>query len=383
MQGTMKRIVALALVLVLALAAVVRFRGHDERAWSARRGELRGLALTPSTLRRPWEVRLQSLQERLHAAPRFDEIAGSPHRPVVVLGEGEPRALDELERVWVEGLWNELFGLDAVLSDLRALALDDLSWNGESTRLSFVRECTLALCARAWLALEGGDPAGATLAYADALRFARATDDGTSLALLARVACEQMVLDSVRTALSLGLPARAALDGLAPLLTDWSFAPEAAEARIRRDLSGLVDEDGRWHDATFALDWFAPVEAALALAEEPAAAVAEHGPSRSDADERERRWTLAIEHLHARHARRNVALTALSVAAFREEHGALPATLDALPVETRAAALDPLTGEPLPYARSADGARIGPAAWGQRVEGRNDDERSPYAWRVR
>jgi hypothetical protein len=374
--------IAVAVLLTLVLGAYVGRRAWYERAWQERRGQLLDMALFPGTLRRPWEIRLQGLHERVRTSPRMTEITASPHRPVVTIGDGPPRKLTAAERVWVESLWNELVGLDGVLTQLRSLELDELAWHGESMRSSVAREMTTALCASAWLALEEDDDAGALACWADALRLARATDDGTTLSLITRATSERTVLGAVRAALGFGLSPLAALTELAPLLADWEYTGERAEQRIRRDLASLADTlegEDELGDPGHALAHCRPVEAALSLASEPAATFVARGLR----DGPERQWTVAMQQLHARHAERNVALTALAVAAFREEHGALPASLADLPPRAAELALDPLTGEPLPYARTETGARVGPAAWGTRVDRWSDEERSPYAWRVR
>jgi len=371
-----------AVLLTLVLGAYVGRRAWYEHAWQERRGALLDMALFPEKLRRPWEIRLQALHERVRTSPHMGEISASPHRPLVAIGDEPPRALTPAERVWVESLWNELVGLDGVLGQLRRLELDELVWHGESVRLSVAREMTAALCASAWLALEEKDDAQALACWTDALRLARAMDDGTTLALLTRATSERTVLGAVRNALGFGLSPLAARTELAPLLADWEYSAERAEQRIRRDLAALADTlegAGELSDPGRALVHCRPVEAALSLAPEPAATFVARGLH----DGPERQWTVAMEQLHARHAERNVALTALAVAAFREEHGALPAALAELPVRSAELAIDPLTGEPLPYERTATDARIGPAAWGTRVDRWSDEERSPYAWRVR
>lgn len=96
-------------------------------------------------------------------------------------------------------------------------------------------------------------------------------------------------------------------------------------------------------------------------------------------------WLLSmpISTLHARHAQRNVALTALAVAAFRERHGRFPAALTELDGLAPELTLDPLTGSPLAYARSDSQAEVGPAAWGTRVDVWQDIAASPYVWTLR
>jgi len=379
--------------LVLAGGLFAR-REITERAWEQRRGELLEQALFPEQVRRPWEVRFDALQERLLAAPGFDEVGSSPYRPVVALGAGELRPLDDFERVWVESLWGELHGLDALLVELRRLPLEDLEWHGRPVKLQVLRECVNALCARAWLAVERGEDLRAAESYADALRLARATDDETSWALMSSTACAWIALDSARSALDLGLSPRELRAALAPLLGEWSYSAERAERCIRRDLAALADFDplqgAAWHDArgqhAWALDWLAPVEEALAIARRPVAATRwSTGEPRSteQASSALEQWTLAPRHLHALHARRNVALTALAVAAFREEHGAWPSALDRIADLPGEHALDTLSGAPLAYSADESGARIGPASWGERVEGWPVAGESPYVWTLR
>ena len=91
-------------------------------------------------------------------------------------------------------------------------------------------------------------------------------------------------------------------------------------------------------------------------------------------------WRSGVRQLHAFHAAGNVALTALAVAAHREGHGDWPATLADVADLPREQALDPLTGAPLAYRLTSTGARIGPAAWGERVEIPADLDASPFVW---
>jgi len=138
----MIRRVGVFLGIGLAMAAVLRLAWGElsERAWEKRRDELLELALFPAKIRRPWEIRFDALQERVLAAPSFGEIVGSPYRPVVALGDGAPRPLDDFERVWVESLWGELHALDALLVELRKLPLEDLEWHGRPVKLQVLRE---------------------------------------------------------------------------------------------------------------------------------------------------------------------------------------------------------------------------------------------------
>src|SRR6266850_6193335 len=94
----------------LALVAGVRlaFEELGQRAWAARKRELLALAIYQPRERRPWEIRFDALVARVQSSPRFGEITDSSHRPLVAWGAGEPRVLDDLERMWSEALWNEL-----------------------------------------------------------------------------------------------------------------------------------------------------------------------------------------------------------------------------------------------------------------------------------
>jgi hypothetical protein len=381
----------------LAVAGGARFALVEmtERRWERRREELLGMAVFPPAERRPWEVRFESLAERVASSPRVDEILDSPYRPFVCLGDGEPRALDDFERVWVASLWDELFGLEGILTELRKLPPDALAWNGETQELQVLRVLVHALCGRAWLALADGEPEAAAEAWADALRLVRATDSGTAIATLARSACDGMSLGSLRSALALGMSPGALRAALAPLLEGWAYDPERAERMIRRDLTAVAElqQSGATElDPAGALRWLAPVERAIELAHGPVEAVArmreqeaESRDSGGGSDARDALWLLGtpVSYHHALHAQRNVALTALAVAAFREARGAFPATLAELTDLPPAHALDPLTGARLPYSVSGDTARIGPAAWGERVDVWNDIDGSPYVWTLR
>jgi hypothetical protein len=273
-----------------------------------------------------------------------------------------------------------------VLLELRALPLDTLEWHGETARLGTQRELVNALCGRAWLALEGQDQARAVLLYADALRLNRASDDGTTMGGMIRYACDHTVLASLRSALALGLSPALARTVLAPLLEDWSYDPGRAERVIRRDLAALENADEQeqsWSPAQ-GLEMLRGVERALELTGGPVEEVirlrAERDPARPERGIVT--WLGAPWYLHARHARRNVALTALAVAAFREEHGCWPESLAALDLPAEQT-LDTLETEPLAYVSGADWARVGPASWGERAEPWNGAGESPYAWTLR
>lgn len=346
----------------LALAGGARFALSElaERAWERRRQELLERALFQPEVRRPWEVRFEALQQRMQGSPRIREITNSAYRPHVAWGGGAPRWLNDFEKVWAESVWGELDGLDSVLKDLRALRPEDLEWHGATAKLLSLRECTNALCARAWIALEEGDDEAVARAYADALRLARATDDGTSIGVMVRWACEGIALRSLRSALELGAPAGELRIALAPLLADWNYAPERGERCIRRDLTCLADFQPKAGESSSARAWFEPVERAFELAQEPIATreLAEEDPHGSRAC-----WTRCIQLLHERHAVRNVVLTALALAESRAEHGTWLTSLaavDGLPPEH---ALDTLTGAPLVYSIDGDGVRIGPASF--------------------
>lgn len=375
--------------LALVLGARLALAELTERAWAARRERLLELALFQPELRRPWELRFESLSERLHASPRFEEIARSPYRPNHAWDGPRPRPLDEFQRVWLESLWGELMGLDGMLAGLRMLPLEDLVWNGPTQRLRVMRELTNGLCGRAWLALEAGDTPGALQAYADALRLARATDAGSTFSTMVRGTSEHIVLVSLRSAVALGLAPDAALDELAPLLEAWAYSPERAERVIRRDLSFMQEDEELAEDPRSALAYFAELEEALEIARQPLDSSlwsTQHGPmaARTGAgDEEKRQWSLATWHLHSQHSRRNVALTALAVAAHRARHGTFPRALAELTDLAPEAALDPLTGKPLPYSSGGESARIGPAAWGVREDVYEDLDGSPYVWTLR
>ena len=82
-------------------------------------------------------------------------------------------------------------------------------------------------------------------------------------------------------------------------------------------------------------------------------------------------------------SQRNVALTALAAAAFREQHERFPTSLAEIDDLPREQTLDPLTGAPLPYALVEGLARIGPAAWGEQVSGPSLLDDSLYVWSLR
>ena len=360
-----------------------------ERAWERRKQELSALAHFPPKERRPWEIRFSALQTVALSSPRFAELAGSSHRAPVVWGSVEPRPFDDLERLWVESLWSELAGLDSILTELRTLPLDELEWPGDPPRISVLRELVNALCARAWLAVEHGDAEAAVLSYGDALRLARATDDSTQIGTVICMSCEGIVLRSLRSALDLGLSPAAARAGVAPLLEDWAYDAERAAHTIRRELASV----GRFPDAAPDLQethdllaWAKPVEAALALAREPVTSTpwarrdAAKNVKRTQVDHDWEMWVVGIEQLHARHALRNVALSALAVASFRERHGTWPETLAAIEDLSAPHALDTLTGAPLPYSAAENGARIGPASWGK--DDIPDADGSLFVWNL-
>jgi len=375
----------------LALAGGARFAWKEltDRAWEERKGELLALAIFQPELKRPWEVRFASIQERLLSSPSFREVSDSGHKPYAALGNGEPRALDDLERVWMAAIWHELGALEGVLAELRKLPLAAFEWHGPTASLLVQREITNALCGRAWLALDGGDDAAAAGSYADALRLARAADDGTTMGGMTRCACERTVLASLRSALSSGFSPGTARTALVPLLEDLAYSPDRAQYAIRRDLSYVGDlterEEEPWPTA-YALQWHAGVEEALGLVRGPAEELIRLQDAEREeksADGSPQCWIGLALQLHELHAVRNVALTALAVAAFREEHGAFPASLSELAEMPPEHARDPLAGTPLPYSLADSGARIGPAAWGERVDAPEDLDDSLYVWTLR
>lgn len=392
--GSMIRRILVIGALGVAVAGGARFVLAEltERRWERRKAELLEMAVFQPKERRPWEVRFESLVERVGSSPRMSEIIDSPYRPVVCLGDEAPRALDEFERVWVAALWNELTGLDPILAELRKLPIDALAWHGETAKLVTTREATVALCARAWMAAETGDSEGAGLAYADALRLARATDDGSTMGTLIRFTSEQTTLRSLRSVLDLGASPSALQATVAPLLMDWNYDARAAERMVRRDLTWLaeVEESGEeMFGPAVGLQRLAPIEGVLELAHGPIEAVVRLGEERvsgriaTTPRDDLRLHARPLSYLHARHSQRNVALTALAVAAYHERHGTFPGQLSDLEALAPELTLDPLTGSALPYSRSDSGAEVGPAAWGMRVDVWQDLAASPYVWTLR
>lgn len=383
----------------LALVLGTRFALSEltERAWQARKQTLLTLALDQPMERRPWELRFESLQDRLLSSARFQEIARSPYHASHAWESTPPRPLDAFERVWLESLENELVGLNGILAELRKLPEDELVWHGDVRKLSVLRECTNALCARAWRALDDSDAEGSDddvaprgdlavlSALDDALRLARATDDGSTMGTMIAATSEGTVLAALRGALARGLDAREARRALVPRLEPWAFTSEHARRVIRRDLSYVSADPGEITKPREALAYFAPVESALETADTPLERTpwAREAPSSEDLHDGVGQWNGTTRLLHGRHAQRNVALTALAVAAFRAEHGAFPATLAEIPDLPSEHALDPLTGAPLAYACDGEAARVGPAAWGERVDVWRDVEDSPYFWALR
>ncbi|HEX6884174.1 MAG TPA: hypothetical protein VF530_12410 [Planctomycetota bacterium] len=380
-------LIASGIALVLVLGARWARVELAERAWTKRRAELAQLALPPETLRRPWEVRYEALAQRVAGAQRFDELLESPHRPQVAWGSGEPRALDEFETLWVAAARDEYAGLDSILRELRALPPEELAWHGEAVKLLFLREVVNFLCARAWLAVDAGGFAEAVQHHGDALRLAQATDAASLIGTMVRYAAQTIVLRSVRGALVRGVPAGELRATLAPVLATWAYDPARAERGLRGELTAFLEQVGEAtpDDPLDALRQFRPIEEALALARAPLASTPwgrgepGTGPTARD-DGRLQHWDVGVRQLHAFHAAGNVALTALAVAAHRERHAAWPATLADVADLPREHALDPLTGAPLAYALTADGVRIGPAAWGERVESWDDVDASPFVW---
>jgi hypothetical protein len=355
-----------AVGLAVVLGSYLALGAFTERAWELRKRTLAELALARPEGRRPWEVRFEALVEGARTSPRFREITDSPYRPYPALGSDEPRPLDEFERLWVESLWNELAGLDAVLAVLRKSPPEDLEWNGDTARLGTQREITNALCGRAWLALEARDHAAAAGAYADALRLAHATDDGSVMGTQVRLASEGIVLRSIRGALAFRGSPRALRKELVPVLEPLAFDPERAERAIRLDLAGIPAAEASgapWDDPAYKLAYYASVEDGLALVHASPQVVREHFEADRGGSDLARGWETGIHSLHWLHAQRNVALTALAVAAHREEHGRFPATLADIADLPAEHALDPLAGTPLPYSLDGDTARIGPIAW--------------------
>ena len=399
----LRRLVVLGSIgLALVLGARFALSELTERAWQARRETLLALALDQPKERRPWELRFESLQDRLLSSPRFQEITRSPYHASQAWESTPPRPLDAFERVWLESLENELVGLNGILAELRRLSDDELAWHGEVRKLSVLRECTNALCGRAWLALDDSDAEGsddevsddaiaprgnlaALGAFDDALRLARATDDGSTVGTMIAATSEGIVLAALRGALARGLDPREARRALVPRLEPWVYTSEHARRVIRRDLSYVSADPGEITRPREALAYFAPVEEALETADAPLERTpwARSAAPSEDLHDGVGQWNGATRLLHGRHARRNVALSALAVAAFRAERGAFPASLAEIPDLPSEHALDPLTGAPLAYVYDGETARVGPAAWGERVDVWRDLEDSPYLWILR
>jgi len=357
----------------------------SERAWQKRKGELLALALFQPELRRPWEVRLESALNCVKGSPRFDELCTSGHKPFVAFGEGEPRALGEMEKVWLMAAEGEFAPLEPLLATLRKQPLAELEWHGPTMSLMVLREVVNALCARAWLAHEDGDDLAAARAYADALRLTRATDDGTQLGCILHATCDGIVLRALGAALAFGLSPTTARAELAPLLDGWAYD---AEHTLRRDLSLVTDLtqcDGESTPPREALGLYADVEAGLALVRGPVEELVRvRAQPADDRDARaHRKWALAAMSLHQIESERSVALTALAVASFRERYERFPTALSEMDDLPREQTLDPLTGAPLPYALVDEGARVGPAAWGERVDVSSHAGDSPYVWTLR
>jgi len=359
------------------------------RAWEMRRAKLLALAEPGPAARRPWELAFEALLARVDGE-RFRTLLDSAHRPHVAFGNDLPRALAPEERLWIEAGWSELDGLERVLDEVSRLDPARANWGGEVVKLGALREVTNVLVGHAWLALEEGDPARAAATYARTLALLDACDEGTSFAIQLRLACEATVLTGVRSALVHGLEPRLAKVELAPWLARMAYDPADAERRIRRDLTYLEREptSEAWDGPADALGYFKPVERALELArlsapETPWAKlpiVLAGTPAASPfEDDFERQWNLGTRALHQRAARARVAEVALGVAAFRAETGRWPTALAELELEPEQG-LDTLTAEPLPYWRDEQEARVGPAAWGERVEPWPYPEESPYLW---
>jgi len=378
-------LIACGIALALVLAARWTRLELAERAWTKRRAELTQLALPPETLRRPWEVRYEALQRRASDSERFDELLESPHRPEVAWSGGA-RPLDEFEALWVAAAETEHVGLDSILRELRALPVDELAWHGEPVKLLTLREVVDFLCARAWLAVGRGDHAAAARDYGDALRLAQATDGASLIGTMIRYACQGIVLRSMRGALALGLSPGELRAAVAPVLAAWAYDPARAERGIRGEITAFLAEVGpRAPDHPLdALRQLRTIDEALTLARLPLASSPWGGEaSESPVPDGPIHWHAGVRQLHAFHAAGNVALTALAVAAHRETRGAWPATLAELTDLPAEHALDPLTGAALPCALTAEGARIGPAAWAERVEASDDLGSSLFFWGLR
>lgn len=348
-------------------------RIRPEQAWEERLSELRPLALHGSAERLSWELLFEALHERTSGSERFDVLTYAPHRSLVI-GMAEPRFLEPLERRSLEDMGSELAGLDEILAELRALPLEELGWHGEECpKLLLTREISISLCGRAWLALEERDERRALDAWTDALRLARALDDGTAVGTSIRGFSEGFVLGSVRSALALGLRASLARQELLPFYGDWGRVRARAAHAIRRDLSSLWSPESlEWLGGPAeALAWCRGVEEALVRAREPSRAFFETYEPVMD------RQRFVIAELHRRHAWRNVAFSALAVAAHRETSGRFPATLAAIAELEPEMRLDPWTGTDLRYEVTSSEARIGPPAGG--------DFRSPVfaVWTLR
>ena len=347
--------------LLVVLAGGVACTVDPQRAWQERRLELDALALPSSQVRLCWELEFEALNERSLASAIFSELVNSPHRANLAWSWADPRPLDELQRQWLDALWSELTGLEDILAAIRSLPLEELGWHGECPKMMLTREITHALCARAWLALEDQDVPAAILAWTDALRLARALDDGSTWGTIIRGISELIVLDSVRSGLALGAPAALVRAELLPFYQEWGEVAVRGERAIRRDLSLLAraEDEGELEGPEETLEFCGGVEDALARTHEPAQEFFREGESHLRRI-RANPWIMIVDHLHMLHARRNVAFTAIAVAAHREQHGAFPATLAEIAELESELKIDPRSGEELPYELSDSRARIGP-----------------------
>lgn len=378
-------VAGLAVLAALALGGYVR----TGKAYRERIDALVALSIPPSSVRRPWEPRLEAMSTRLMAQRDFP-----PEGPRPCSAWREARDLDAEERAWLDAATAQLDGLERVLAALRELDPGDLAWNGETSKLLFTRACTNVLTGHAW---QSHDPAP----LFDALRLLRATDDGTTIGSLVRTTSEQIVLECVHAGVASGrFEARTLLAGARPLLDDWTFSPERAERRLRRDLSQighLVHAEGlelagprdRALRQREILSFLEPVEQAFEIARLPAHQtpwVVEEGRAALLGGDTSPRplsvWCTATAQAHGRHAGRNVLLTGLAVVAFHEANGRWPRRLGEVEELPEEDALDPVTGRGLAYSLDAESVTIGPAGWGVLGDPRPDAFASPYGWRL-
>jgi len=379
-----------AALAVLAGAIVTSWLTALRTTWSERVEELahRGLVRSVAERRAPREPAAVEVHRRLeqHLAalasePGFVSSAGEVGAPP------EPAAADARLRALVAAGGQDLAALDRFLAEPAtaevARALLPSATRSQDRRCELQRAAVLGLAAGAALSLDEDAPSresarDCALRLGRALDLVRLLDDGCALSVVISGTLEADVLALVLRALDAGADPRALAAELEPRLRALS-APGRAERALRYDMDvfvsqvreassrttaasvvrSLVAEPFRYGEFHSLLDEYERCVAVARLAPGELLARAREGGMQPQAHpEQAPAYLRTVDSIELARARLALARAVLVLAAERAATGRWPADLADLP-----GALDPHSGEPLPYRVVEGRAILGPPAW--------------------